>query len=95
MQGIIRFMIYSELLKNPKSRWIKYSGHVIQTVYGPGDLVKLEDDDWAVRVRLDCVPGCRRIRTVYLRGDVAFEHDGTFIADLTNWTFRCEQHEKH
>ena len=88
-------MIYSRLLEIPESLWLRYSGHVIQTIYGPGDLVKLDDGDWAVRLRLECVAGCNRIRTVYLRGDVAFEHDGTFIADLRSWEFRCEQHEKH
>jgi hypothetical protein len=85
-------MIYSKLLEIPVDQWLRYTGHVIQTVYGPGDLVVLDDHKWAIRLRLDCVPGCRRIMTVYLRGDMAYEHDGTFIADLQKWEYRCEKH---
>ena len=85
-------MIQSELMNIPQSKWIKYSGHVIQTVYGPGSLVVLDDHKWAIKILLDCVPGCRRIMTGYLRGDMAYEHDGTFIADLQKWEYRCEKH---
>jgi hypothetical protein len=85
-------MTRTELMNIPPSRWIRYTGHIIQTVYGLGDLVKLDDDNWAIRLRLDCVSGCRRIRTIYLRGNMAYEHNGTFIADLRRWEFRCNEH---